>query len=309
MFNAFGRAMHSIFRTFYNPKRKFKTRISYAKSFIGQWKFYRRIYPIAFSPNATKGLHEYAELGAGMAQHFFDENIGERENVDYANLEKEFNLSIYAGNFLVGFNGKIDKMHSENGRPVITDYKTGTTRPKIEELRRNMQFPGYSYVGKQLTGEIPRIDVHYPGYRKVMLSKNWKKMEESGDGVPAEVIQLSFSDEDHNTFIDRLNDTGKKRVDILKRAKEEKGLSASYGHHCHHCPYSISGECDAYTGEGKFLYKQFYISMPTMKRIVRERKPPGQRRFSWPRKEVILVGKYDEKRQEGQIALDLAGQG
>ncbi len=269
IFNTFGGAMHSWFERFF--KINYKSADSAAGGWKGLWTFFQNRTPIMFDPNSRKNVQYYTQLGMSMARRFYEEHSAERD-LDRPDFEKSFNITVNTGNFQVNLKGRPDRLHYENVKPVITDYKTGQ-RHDSAKLATNPQFSCYSLAHERQHGEKARIDVYYPGY----------------DDVPKRVVSLNFLDEDHEHLVQELDKLGVKRKSVRERARDGRTLLPNYGGHCYYCPFSVSGECDAYNNTDKFRYRRVAILMPSGLRVERKRKPEGQRRFNWPRKDVIVI--------------------
>jgi hypothetical protein len=269
IFNAFGTVTHSMFDRFY--RQNFRTPESFAGAWKGAWYRFMSENAIMFNSNSPGNtLADYSKRGAAMAARYFEENIDRRDRKP--EIEKPYRLLVRTQNFSVMFIGRTDQVDREGGTPVITDFKTGKHRLTEEELRAGPQLPGYSFQYEQRHGEMPRIRVYFPGY---------------GD-VKTECVELEFSKEEHEKFVERLEKDGQRLADILERVRSGRRLGANYGYHCSYCPFSVSGECDAYTGQNKFAHKQIAMTLPSRLRSVRY-VPHGQKHFHWPRKNVTLI--------------------
>lgn len=72
-------------------------------------------------------------------------------------VELEFKLPIAGINIV----GKIDKVErNEEGKLVVTDYKSGSRKPEEWFLRRNLQFTAYYMAAHMIYGEWPELVWH-----------------------------------------------------------------------------------------------------------------------------------------------------
>lgn len=282
IFNVFGDSFHTVIKRFH--EKEYKSPESFAGAFTGIWKYNMVNMAVAFAYNSTKNPTFYRHLGRSMAETYWRENIGCRDLED-VRFEMEFLVGVRTDDFLVGFNGRMDRFHREGGRIIITDFKTGIYRPTDEEMRKSSQFIGYSFGCQRKLGETPVLRVYFPGYDVKPANADQKPVS-----APTVVKTMEFGEENHAEFLRMLNETGKRRLGVIRRAGSGEKLIASYGPQCNYCKFSLSGECDAYTGEDEFVWKEYAVRVPSAPLTVRKRKIEGQKRLPFRRKEVIIVG-------------------
>lgn len=92
-----------------------------------------------------------------IARYWKDMERGKLTKTPLA-VEKEFRLPV-AGIDIVG---KIDKVErNEEGKLVVTDYKSGSRKPDEWFLRRNLQFTAYYMAAYMIYGEYPELVWHH----------------------------------------------------------------------------------------------------------------------------------------------------
>ena len=115
-------------------------------------------------PQIKKGQGE----GVNMLTKYYDQmEAGYISSTPLA-VEKEFRLPILD----IEIVGKIDKVEESSEGLIVTDYKSGSTKPAEWLLRRNLQFTAYYWACKEMYGEYPaKVQWHHLRTGEILTSE------------------------------------------------------------------------------------------------------------------------------------------
>ncbi len=256
-YNFFGDLMHHMFENFFNSN--FKTPDSFRKSGYMNWDLRtedatRRYGGVLFR-NVDKQIVYHMRTGLILPK-FFEENIEQKNKPVEA--EKKIDMKIARKGFVLVVKGKRELIYKSPDGLVVRDYKTGHHYGDEFDIEKNPQFPIYSYVTEQETGERPLVELYIPGrLHSPEFAKNGERIPPefllAADKQPNTIVERhQFTHEDHMRVREIILEGDDRITQIRRKIYSGKRLEPNYGPLCRTCPHSYLGTCDLYTGSNKF---------------------------------------------------------